>query len=69
MELALILAGVTGRLLGSSSQLARRTPTSGSARPAARGGRQHGREWVVHCSASLVEELKHLRKRLGTTGG
>src|SRR5215208_1328482 len=70
MELALVLAEATGRRLGSIRQL--RWEDIDVARSTIRWRAEadkKGREWVVPCPASLVEELKQFRKTVGAIGG
>jgi integrase len=70
MEMALVLAEATGRRLGSIRQLRwddidfQRTTIRWRAE-----ADKKGREWVVPVPASLLEELKQFRRKLGAVGG
>jgi integrase len=70
LELALVLAEATGRRLGSIRQL--RWEDIDFHRPTIRWRAEadkKGREWVIPVPASLLEELKQFRRKLGAVGG
>jgi integrase len=69
MELALVLAEATGRRLGSIRQLRWEDidVERGTIRWRAEFDKK-GREWVVPCPSSLIDDLKQFRKRLGVIG-
>lgn len=70
IELALVLAEATGRRLGSIRQLRWEDIDSqrGTIRWRAEADKK-GREWVIPAPASLLEELKQFRRKLGAVGG
>lgn len=70
MELALVLAEATGRRLGSIRQL--RWEDVDFPRATIRWRAEadkKGREWVIPVPASLLEELKQFRRKLGAVAG
>lgn len=70
IELALVLAEATGRRLGSIRQL--RWEDIDFQRPTIRWRAEADkkrREWVIPVPASLLEELKQFRRKLGAVGG
>jgi integrase len=70
LDMALVLAGATGRRLGSIRQLRWEDigfPTR-TIRWRAEADKK-GREWVVPVPEGLLDELRRFQRRLGTVGG